>query len=194
MIARLRGTLVEKSPQFVVIDCGGVGYHAWISLTTFCRLPDAGAKVDLVVVTILRENALELFGFQDPRERDMFVMLRTVSGIGPRLAISILSGIDPGDLADVLASSDVERLVAVPGVGRKTAERLIVDLKGKVEVSPQTRNTADLSTDVENDAVSALVGLGYKPVEARKAVTASIVDSKRTIEDVIKRSLARLVS
>lgn len=193
MIARLRGKLIDKAPQTVVVECGGVGYGAFISLTTFCRLPDVGETVELFVVTNLRENALELFAFREERERDMFTMLRGVSGIGPRLAISILSGIDAGELSDVLSTGDVDRLVAVPGVGRKTAERVIVELKGRV-VATAVARVAGQSTDVETDAVAALVGLGYKPVDARKAVTSILVDSTRTIEDVIKRSLARLAS
>jgi len=195
MIARLRGHLLEKAPQFVVVDCGGVGYHAFVSLTTFCRLPDPGATVDLVVVTNLRENALELFAFRDVAERDMFQLLRCVSGIGPRLALSILSGIDADELSGILAAGDVNRLVAVPGVGKKTAERVLVELKGRVTAKAGAAQTAPVVTDIENDAVAALVGLGYKPVDARKAVTASAAGgAKPTIEDLIKRSLARLAT
>jgi Holliday junction DNA helicase RuvA len=195
MIARLRGQLLEKGPQFVVVDCGGVGYHAFVSLTTFCRLPEPGAAVDLVVVTNLRENALELFAFRDAAERDMFQLLRSVSGIGPRLALSILSGIGADELSGILAAGDVDRLVAVPGVGKKTAERVLVELKGRVAVAAAPGQVAPVVTDIENDAVAALVGLGYKPADARKAVTASASGGpKPTIEDLIKRSLARLAT
>jgi len=195
MIARLRGQLLEKCPQFVVVDCGGVGYHAFVSLTTFCRLPEAGAAVDLVAVTNLRENALELFAFRDAAERDMFQLLRSVSGIGPRLALSILSGIDAEDLSGILVAGDVQRLVAVPGVGKKTAERVLVELKGRVTPVPRAMQPAPIVTDIENDAIAALVGLGYKPVDARKAVTASASGGATiTIEDLIKRSLARLAT
>ena len=195
MIARLRGQLLEKGPQFVVVDCGGVGYHAFVSLTTFCRLPEPGVAVDLVVVTNLRENALELFAFRDAAERDMFQLLRSVSGIGPRLALSILSGIGADELSGILAAGDVDRLVAVPGVGKKTAERVLVELKGRVAVAAAPGQVAPVVTDIENDAVAALVGLGYKPADARKAVTASASGGpKPTIEDLIKRSLARLAT
>jgi Holliday junction DNA helicase RuvA len=195
MIARLRGQLLEKSPQSVVVDCGGVGYHAFVSLTTFCRLPEAGTAVDLVTVTNLRENALELFAFRDAAERDMFQLLRSVSGIGPRLALSILSGIDADELSGILAAGDVNRLVAVPGVGKKTAERVLVELKGRVTAPASPGRAAPIVTDIENDAVAALVSLGYKPVDARKAVTASAAGGgKTTIEDLIKRSLARLAT
>lgn len=195
MIARLRGRLLEKAPQFVVVDCAGVGYHAFVSLMTFCRLPEPGAAVDLVIVTNLRENALELFAFRDTAERDMFQLLRSVSGIGPRLALSILSGIDAEELGGILAAGDVNRLVAVPGVGRKTAERVLVELKGRVAAMFPAGQPAPVVTDIENDAVTALVGLGYKHADARKAVTATAASGSRaTIEDLIKRSLARLAT
>jgi Holliday junction DNA helicase RuvA len=193
MIARLRGKLLEKAPAHVVIDCGGVGYQAYVSLRTFCRLPEAGASVDLVVVTNLRENALELFAFADPRERDLFQLLRTVSGIGPRLALSVLSGIDAAELVDVLAAEDVDRLVAVPGVGKKTAERMLVELRGKVAPQASGRQ-AVAATDIESDAVLALVSLGYKPNDARRAVSTTAQEAGQSIEELIKRSLARLTS
>jgi len=193
MIARLRGKLLEKIPSQVVIDCGGVGYQAFTSLRTFCRLPEAGADVDLVTVTNLRENALELFAFAEARERDLFQLLRTVSGIGPRLALSVLSGIDATDLAEVLASGDVDRLVAVPGVGKKTAERMLVELKGKV-VAQAVERPRTAITDIESDAVLALVSLGYKPLDARRAVSATVSQAGTSIEELIKRSLARLTT
>ena len=193
MIARLRGKLLEKIPSQVVVDCGGVGYQAFTSLRTFCRLPEAGADVDLVTVTNLRENALELFAFAEARERDLFQLLRTVSGIGPRLALSVLSGIDATDLAEVLASGDVDRLVAVPGVGKKTAERMLVELKGKV-VAQAVERPRTAITDIESDAVLALVSLGYKPLDARRAVSATVSQAGTSIEELIKRSLARLTT
>ncbi len=193
MIARLRGKLLEKIPSQVVIDCGGVGYQAFTSLRTFCRLPEAGADVDLVTVTNLRENALELFAFAEARERDLFQLLRTVSGIGPRLALSVLSGIDATDLAEVLASGDIDRLVAVPGVGKKTAERMLVELKGKV-VAQAVERPRTAITDIESDAVLALVSLGYKPLDARRAVSATVSQAGTSIEELIKRSLARLTT
>ena len=193
MIARLRGRLLEKMPTHVVVDCGGVGYQAFVSLRTFCKLPEAGSDVDLVIVTNLRENALELFAFADARERDLFQLLRTVSGIGPRLALSVLSGIDAGDLAAVLASGDVDRLVAVPGVGKKTAERMLVELRGKAAALPEVERPRSAVTDIESDAVLALVSLGYKPVDARRAVSEADGAGK-SIEELIKRSLARLTT
>lgn len=196
MIARLKGILDEKSPGEVIVDCGGVGYHASVSLTTFCRLPDAGEKVALEVVTVSRENALELFGFHDLRERTLFELLRGVSGIGPRLALAVLSGLEPDDFAQAVADGSVDKLVAIPGVGKKTAERIVIELRDKVEVGEQVAGEAGAeSTQVESDAVLALVALGYKEPQARKAVGACIdggdgVDL--SIEQLIKRSLAQL--
>jgi len=193
MIASLAGVLAHKAPGEVVIDVHGVGYQAHVSLTTFCSLPDLGERVRLYIVTNLRENALELFGFAKERERSLFQLLRSVTGIGPKLALSILSGIDAGDLVGILREGAVERLVTVPGVGRKTAERMIVELKGKVESTAGLAPVRDpQSTDVENDAVLALVALGYKPADARKAVTASRNGGAATIEMLIKRSLSQL--
>jgi Holliday junction DNA helicase RuvA len=172
MIARLRGTVLEKSPSEVVIDVGGVGYHAFVSLTTFCVLPETGQPTDLAIVTNLRDNALELFAFSTPTERAMFQLLRGVSGVGPRLALAVLSGMPPTELAGVLADGDVARLVSVPGVGKKTAERLVVELKSKVEDLAAEGRVEAGSTPIDEDAVTALVGLGYKQGEARKAVRA----------------------
>jgi len=193
MIAWLSGVLARKQPGEVVVDAHGVGYAAQVSLTTFCGLPEVGERVELHIVTNLRENALELFGFADERERSLFQLLRGVTGIGPKLALSILSGISADDLLDVLREAAVDRLVAVPGVGRKTAERMVVELKAKAEnlARPRPAGTA-ASTDVENDAVLALVTLGYKPADARKAVHASRDAGAASIETLIKRSLAQL--
>jgi len=191
MIARLRGKLVEKAPGTVILDVGGVGYQALISLSTFCRLPDSGETTELVIITNLRDNALELFGFADATERDLFQLLRGVAGIGPRLALSILSGIEPRELVEVLDRADAERLRAVPGVGRKTAERLVVELGGTTPAL-EPADSGVVTTDVESDAVHALVSLGYRQADARKAVTATSEGTSQSIEALIKRSLAHL--
>jgi len=192
VIAKLKGILDEKSPGEVVVDVGGVGYHAAMSLTTFCRLPDEGRPVSLFVVTNLRENALELFAFHDRRERALFNLLRTVSGIGPRLALAVLSGLEPDQLAQAVSAGAVDRLVAIPGVGRKTAERIVVELKDRVDFDGPTDGRVPASTQIENDAVLALIALGYKEQQARKAVTASVEDAGGSIETLIKTSLVRL--
>jgi Holliday junction DNA helicase RuvA len=192
MIARLRGTLSAKAPGEVLIDCGGVGYQVFVSLSTFCRLPAEGDPVELAIVTNLRENALELFGFHDPRERALFGLLRGVSGIGPRLALSILSGIEPEDLLEVLERADVGRLVAIPGVGKKTAERVLVELRGRLDTVSPASTTTGRGASIEADAVAALVGLGYKQTEAEAAVAAARDGEAPAIEGLIKRALAEL--
>ena len=201
MIGRLRGVLADKQPGEILIDVGGVGFSAMVSLTTFCALPEAGEKVELVTVTNAREHAIELFAFGDSRERELFQLLRSVSGIGPRLALTILSGMAVDDLIDVLRNKDVGRLVSVPGVGKKTAERVLVELSEKVaELAADSRDDSGeparpSSTRVENDAVLALLGLGYKERDARRAVEASRDgddESPQKLETLIKRSLAYL--
>lgn len=192
MIAKLKGILDEKTPGAVVVDIGGVGYQAAVSVTTFCRLPDEGCPVSLFAVTNMRENALELFAFYDRRERALFNLLRTVSGIGPRLALAVLSGLEPEALAEAVGTGAVDRLVSIPGVGKKTAERIVVELKDRVEFDVSAGGATAASTLIENDAVSALVALGYKEPQARKAVSASVDDAGESIETLIKTSLARL--
>ncbi|RMD84385.1 MAG: Holliday junction branch migration protein RuvA [Candidatus Dadabacteria bacterium] len=188
MIARLRGRLLEKSPAEVVVDCSGVGYRAQVSLATYARLPEPGDPVDLFAVTHLRDNAIELFAFADRRERALFNLLRGVSGVGPRLALAILSGIDADELARVLHEGRPERLIAIPGVGRKTAERVVLELREKVP-AVETAGGAD---GIERDAILALVSLGYKEHEAARAVRASRSEAGGTVEELIKASLARM--
>ncbi|RMF25255.1 MAG: Holliday junction branch migration protein RuvA [Deltaproteobacteria bacterium] len=188
MIGRLKGRLDEKSPGEVLVDCGGVGYQAQISLATFYRLPAVGEPVDLFTVTNLRENALELFAFADRRERALFNLLRGVSGIGPRMALAILSGIDADELSEVLRSGSSERLVAIPGIGKKTAQRVVLELKEKVGGEPEVGD----SVGVLRDAVLALVTLGYRERDADQAVRQSREAGAQTVEDLIKQSLARL--
>jgi Holliday junction DNA helicase RuvA len=192
MISRLRGVLVEKTPGEAVIDVNGVVYSAHVSLSTFCRLPDEGCRVELYIVTNLRENALELFGFHDAKERTTFTLLRNVSGIGPRLALTVLSGIEPDELQAVLREGRAERLTAVPGIGKKTAERILVELRGRLDGLQTAAASAPRSGADERDAVAALVALGYREADARSAVTASRDASDPRLEGWIKRALARL--
>jgi Holliday junction DNA helicase RuvA len=191
MIGRLRGVLAEKAPGEIIVDVGGVGYHAHVSLSTFCRLPGEGGAVEVFVVTNLRENALELFAFLDRKERDAFTLLRSVSGIGPRLALTVLSGIDASELAEVVREGRTARLVAVPGIGKKTAERVILELRGRMDEKPAAGAGTAPST-VESDAIAALVALGYREADARNAVTATRDPADERIEAWIKRALARL--
>ncbi len=165
MIAHLRGTLIFKSPGQIVIECAGVGYEAAVSVTTFAALPETGATVALHIYTQVREDQLALFGFLDRQEKALFEKLLTISGIGPRLAITVLSGIAPDRLVAAIRGGDHATLTRVPGIGRKTAERVVLELKDKLEelAAPGAVSTGAPPAlgAAGEDALSALVNLGY---------------------------------
>jgi len=195
VIAQISGTLAQKVPGEIVVDVVGVGYQIFIPLNVFYRLPEIGAPVSLQIHTHVRDDALQLFGFQDLAEKQIFLLLISVSGIGPKLAVNILSGIPAEDLARALKVGDQARLVAIPGVGRKLAERMIVELKDKLA----TLSTAgvespkpEIGSQVMQDAVSALVNLGYKRPEAEKTVREVLRSGDRSLENVLKDTLRRL--
>ena len=195
MIAHISGTLAQKIPGEAVVDVAGVGYQIFIPLNVFYRLPEIGAAVSLQIYTHVREDALQLFGFQDHEEKQLFLLLINVSGIGPKLAVNILSGIAAEDLARALKEADQARLVAIPGVGRKLAERMIVELKDKfATLAPAGPGSAkaDGASQLLLDAVSALVNLGYKRPEAEKVVREVLKKGERSLENVIKETLRRL--
>ena len=192
MIAQLRGRLVRKGPQEVVVDVGGVGYRVAIPLSTFYRLGDAGSEVSLLTHTHVREDVLALFGFLTPAEQALFERLIAVSGVGPKLAIAILSGIEAPDLVAALRTSDVARLTRIPGVGKKTAERLVLELKDKVkglEASVAETPAEAPGSGARSDLVSALVHLGYSRPEAERAVEHALRDGEGRFEDLLRRSL-----
>lgn len=176
MIAQLRGRLLRKEPQEAVVDVGGVGYRVTIPLSTFYRLGEPGAEVTLLTHTHVREEALALFGFLTPIEQSLFERLIAVSGVGPRLAISVLSGIEVPDLVAALGTSDVARLTRIPGVGKKTAERLVVELKDKVQDLPAPVSAPAGPSGAADDIVSALVHLGYSRAEAERGVERALRD------------------
>lgn len=194
MIARLSGMLKDKATDQLIIDVGGVGYLVFVSLQTFYRLPEPGQRVSLHIHTHVREDAFQLFGFLDEQEKAGFVLLKGVSGIGPRLAVNILSGIPVEELEDALRAGDVTRLLAVPGVGRRMAERLVVELREKVGTFPGGDGAAVPGTEpaVSADAVSALINLGYRQVQAEKAVQRALRDGRATLTDIIQESLRSL--
>ncbi|HKA53284.1 MAG TPA: Holliday junction branch migration protein RuvA [Candidatus Binatia bacterium] len=193
MIARLSGILEEKTPDQLVIDVSGVGYQVFVSLQTFYRLPALHERVNLHVYTHLREDALQLYGFLEEKEKMTFLLLKGVTGIGPRLALNILSGIPVDELEGALRGSDVTRLVAVPGVGRKTAERLVVELREKVgAVENGQLGIPGEPTPLSAEAVSALVNLGYRRTEAEKAVRDALRRGVTAIADLIRESLRSL--
>ena len=194
MIARLSGMLKDKATDQLIIDVGGVGYLVFVSLQTFYRLPEPGQRVSLHIHTHVREDAFQLFGFLDEQEKAGFVLLKGVSGMGPRLAVNILSGIPVEELEDALRAGDVTRLLAVPGVGRRMAERLVVELREKVGTFPGGDGAAVPGTEpaVSADAVSALINLGYRQVQAEKAVQRALRDGRATLTDIIQESLRSL--
>ena len=195
MIAYISGTLAQKIPGEAVVDVGGVGYQVFIPLNVFYRLPEIGGSVSLQIYTHVREDALQLFGFQDLAEKQLFLLLVGVSGIGPKLAINILSGIAAEELSRALKEGDQVRLVAIPGVGKKLAERMIVELRDKfatlAPAGPENAR-AEIASQLLLDAVSALVNLGYKRPEAEKMVREVLKRGERSLETVLKETLRRM--
>ncbi len=195
MIAQISGTLAQKVPGEIIVDVGGVGYQVLIPLNVFYQLPEIGAPVSLQIHTHVREDALQLFGFNDRAEKQLFLLLISVSGIGPKLAVNILSGIPAEELARALREGDQVRLVAIPGVGRKLAERMIVELKDKLaplSTAGVESVKPEIGSQVMLDAVSALVNLGYKRPEAEKTVREVLKNGDRSLENVLKDTLRRL--
>lgn len=195
MIAHISGTLAQKVPGEAIVDVGGVGYQIFIPLNVFYRLPEIGASVSLQIYTHVREDALQLFGFHDLVEKQLFLLLLGVSGIGPKLAVNILSGIAADELSRALKDADQVRLVAIPGVGRKLAERMIVELKDKfatfMPAGPENAKT-DGGSQLLLDAVSALVNLGYKRPDAEKMVREVLKRGERSLENLLKETLRRM--
>lgn len=182
MIGRLRGTLIEKQPPYLLLDVQGVGYEVQAPMTTFYRLPALGAEVILHTHLSITENLHQLFGFADQRDRSLFRTLIKVNGVGPKLAVAILSGMEADDIARCVRDNNVKALTRVPGIGAKTAERLVIELRDRLKNWDLPHN--DLlahseiqqivtSNDTYAEAESALTALGYKPVEAAKMVAAA---------------------
>ena len=197
MIGRLVGEAVERAPGRLVIDVAGVGYEVLISLTTYAALPPAG-PVELAVHTHVRESEITLYGFLDRRERRMFRMLQNVSGIGPKMALGILSQIPVDPLVDAIQRRDLSRLVALPGVGKKTAERIVTELSDKMDAlgSEATGSSAGglPSGDSREDARLALLSLGYKESVVNRALDEVLAGGpeRQAVEEILRRSLRQL--
>jgi Holliday junction DNA helicase RuvA len=192
VIAQVRGRLLRKEPQEAVVDVGGVGYRVAIPLSTFYRIGEPGGEVTLLTHTHVREDTLALFGFLTAAEQALFERLIAVSGVGPRLAISILSGIEAPDLVSALRSSDVPRLTRIPGVGRKTAERLVVELKDKMQglAASEEPAPAGQAATAKDDVVSALLHLGYSRPEAERGTERALKEGGAgPFEDLLRRTL-----
>ena len=205
MIAHLSGTLLSKQATSAIVDVGGVGYEVAIPLSTFYELGDIGSPVQLRVYTHVREDAIQLYGFKTARERELFLQLISVNGVGPGLAIKLLSGMNADEMIASIRTNNLVRLVAIPGVGRKTAERLVVDLRDKIAAlsSPALEEEfiaraaaagAFTSPDaMQGDAMSALANLGYQKAPAEKAVKSAIDEGgELSVEVILRRSLRSL--
>ena len=169
MIGRLHGVLADKNPPQIVVDCNGVGYEVDVPMSTFYNLPGLGEKVSLLTHFVVREDAQILFGFGSPGEREAFRQLIKISGVGPRTALALLSGMSVGDIGQAVTQQDASRFVKVPGIGKKTAERLLLELKGKIgaDLGHPAGHAVD---DAQGDILQALVALGYSDKEAQAAL------------------------
>jgi Holliday junction DNA helicase RuvA len=198
MIGFLRGRLIEKQPNRLLVDVQGVGYDVQVPLSTFYRAPDPGGEVALRVHTHVREDAISLFGFATLVELQIFERLIGISGIGPRLALAVLSGIEVADLARAVSLGDVARLTAIPGIGRKTAERIVLEIKDRLpQVVPagtgEIEGEAAQRPDVRADLLSALLNLGYHRALAEKAVDGAVRSAgEASFERLLKNALSHL--
>ena len=199
MIAHLRGVLLEKHPNLVVVDTGGVGYELTIPVSTFTSLPDAGGEVRLRVHTHVREDAISLFGFNTREEKTLFEKLISVSGIGPKLAVTILSGLAASDLVTAIRNGDVQQLVRIPGIGKKTAERMVLELREKLEPVSGSAAAgggrpakAAFSSD-EEDVISALLNIGANRASAEAAVNKAKTESPGAAFEVLFRTALKLL-
>ena len=196
MIAQISGKLIYKSPDHLIVDVNGVGYEIHTPLSTFYKLPDTNSPVRLITYTYVREDLLQLYGFLTAGERDLFQLLIGVSGIGPKLAVNILSGIPEIDLCKALSDGDVRKLSSTPGVGKKTAERMVLELRDKIgRITPQDGPLPSATEDhqeIEEDVVSALINLGYKRAAAEKAFKEArnhMSGDLATVEILLKETL-----
>ncbi|MCD6186621.1 MAG: Holliday junction branch migration protein RuvA [Desulfuromusa sp.] len=198
MIALLTGQLAYRSPEQIIIDVAGVGYRLRIPLSTFYALPESG-QVQLQIHTHVKEDAINLFGFSSTVEKDLFILLISVSGVGPKLAITILSHIPSADLAMALSQGDIPRLIAIPGIGKKSAERLVLELQDKATAYAISASITAPGSDISNaddnhkDALSALVNLGYKETLAKRALVNAQLPPGASLEDILKAALQVLL-
>lgn len=192
MIAHLRGRLIGKHPNQAIVEAGGVGYDVSITIPTFSDLPAAGAEVALHIHTHVREDTIALYGFLRAEEKQLFEKLLQVSGIGPKLAITILSGMPTPEMVAAIRSGDVARLTRIPGIGKKTAERMVLELRDKLEAFAEAPGVT-AATPVEEDVLSALVNLGYQRTAAERALAAARHNGKAaSFEGLFREALAGL--
>jgi holliday junction DNA helicase RuvA len=193
MIAHLRGKLLVKHPNQAIVETGGVGYDITISIPTFSDLPAAGSEVALHIYTHVREDVIALYGFLRPGEKRLFEKLLTVSGIGPKLAITILSGMQSEEMIGAIRGNDVARLTRIPGIGKKTAERMVLELRDKLPPQSAEVSTIPVKNAVEEDVLSALMNLGYQRPAAEKALSVVAKNGKgEAFESMFREALAVL--
>jgi Holliday junction DNA helicase RuvA len=198
MIAFLRGRLIEKQPQALVVDVNGVGYAVAVPLSTFYELPEPGHEVALRVNTVVREDQIALYGFLTPLEQRLFDRLISVNGVGPRLALTALSGIEPAGLVEAVRAADIVRLSRIPGIGKKTAERIALELKDKLapagEAGADDQTTTGVARSVGDDVRSALVNLGYNAGLAERALDVVLKSSGEPLafEQLLRQALKQL--
>jgi Holliday junction DNA helicase RuvA len=198
MIAHLRGKLLTKHPNQVIVETCGVGYEVNISVPTFSELPASGSEVALHIHTHVREDVIALYGFLGPAEKQLFERLMTVSGIGAKLAITILSGMAADDMADAIRRNDVARLTKIPGIGKKTAERMVLELRDKLPIAGASPHSVPAMSTMEEDVLSALINLGYQRAAAEKVLisagktTSGKSEKARSFDVLFREALAAL--
>lgn len=203
MIAHLSGTLLAKQATSVILDVGGVGYEVTIPVSIFYDMEDLGANISLRIYTYVREDALQLFGFKTARERELFTLLISVSGIGPKSAIAMLSGMNADEIINAIRSNNLARLTSIPGLGKKTAERLVIELRDKMttlshpaldaQLAAQTAGAAPSEDTLREDTLSALTNLGYQRAAAEKVVNQALLEGgDLSVELLLRRSLKSL--
>ena len=205
MIAHLSGTLLSKQPNSVILDVGGVGYEVNIPVSTFYDLDEEGSNVKLRIYTHVREDTLQLFGFKTTRERELFLKVISVSGIGPQLGIKLLSGMSADEMIASIRTNNLAKLTLIPGIGRKTAERLVMELRDRVaslssteledEMGARTETGTPIATEdsMRADVLSALLNLGYQRSSAEKAVSSAVDEGGEiSVELILRRSLKKL--
>ena len=192
MIASLNGTVLTKRPEGVIVDVNGVGYQLSVPLCSLADIPEPGETVFMHTYTHVREDTLQLFGFLNEKDREIFTTLIGISGVGPKLGLAILSGMPPERFVEAIHNEDVTMLSTIPGLGKKTASRLILELKGKLPSLEPGEASSSRSSQEAIDAISALVNLGYKKQFSEKAVETAIQNGAENIEDIIMESLKNL--
>ncbi|HEY5740858.1 MAG TPA: Holliday junction branch migration protein RuvA [Gammaproteobacteria bacterium] len=198
MISRLTGILAAKRAPQILIDCHGVGYEADVSMTTFYKLPEVGQQISIWTHLLVREDSHSLIGFDNEQERKLFRQLIRITGVGPKMALTILSGIDEQQFALCIANNDIAMLTRLPGVGKKTAERLIIEMRDKIDVTAgdlPTQQAAAGGHSIVNEAIEALQALGYKPIDAEKMISRAQQqgESADSASQLIKQALQTTV-